>query len=165
MLITSISRFVNCSFVRLAEFEDFCGPCATVDTAENHRPVLAALEKEGNGRVLVVDGHGSLRVGVLGDRIAAKAVANGWIGVVIVGAIRDSHGIDQLNIGVKALGVTARRSFAELKGSEGGVLGFGSVIVEPEQWVYADRDCVLVSREKRDVRQFIAKSDLQREAG
>jgi hypothetical protein len=121
MLITSISRSANCSFVRLAESKTF----AILALQWNRRePSISSCGagKEGNGRVLVVDGHDSLRVGVLGDRIAAKAVANGWIGVVIVGAIRDSHGIDQLNIGVKALGVTARRSFAELKGSEGGVL-------------------------------------------
>ena len=89
----------------------FFGPCATVATFEDHTPVLNVLSEPGNGRVLVVDGQGSLRIGLMGDRLAEIGVRNGWAGVVINGAIRDSLGIDALAIGVKALGATARRGW------------------------------------------------------
>ena len=135
--------------------EAFCGPCTTLTTFEDHAPVLEALQQPGNGKVLVVDGGGSLRVGILGDRLAAIGSQNGWAGVIVVGAIRDSRGIDALDIGVKALGATARRTWNLGKGRSNAALEFGSVKVLPDCWAYADRDCVLFSKSEGDVRQLI----------
>lgn len=127
------------------QVDSFCGPCLTLATFEDHRPVLRALETEGRGRVLVVDGRGSLRVGLMGDRLAAIGAGNGWRGVIINGAIRDSAGIDALPIGVRALGTTARRSPAPVEAVEGAPVSFGGATFASGDWVYADRDCVIVS--------------------
>lgn len=121
----------------------FCGPCTTVSVVEDHRPVLAVLDTPGEGRVLVVDGKGSLRAGLCGDRLAGIAVARGWAGLVLNGAIRDSAGIDGLAIGVKALGTTARRSAEARPSLAHEPVSFGGVTFVPGQWVYADRDAVL----------------------
>ena len=128
----------------------FFGPCTTVWTYENHLPVLDAVKADGKGRVLVVDGGGSLKVGVMGDRIASVAVKNNWAGIVIHGAVRDTSAIDQLDIGVKALGATARRGWNPVSGSGNGVVSFGSAQFSAGQWVYADEDCVLVSPNELD---------------
>ena len=140
-------------FRSFGRIDSFCGPCATLATFEDHGPVLEALQKEGNGQVLVVDGGGSLRVGILGDKLAAIGADNGWVGVIVVGAIRDSRGIDHLNIGIKALGATARRTWSIGAGRHSAPLQFGSVAVRPGHWVYADPDCVLISSGPRDVRE------------
>ncbi len=126
--------------------DSFFGPCATVATFEDHTPVLRALETEGRGRVLVVDGQGSLRVGLMGDRLAEIGVTNGWRGVIINGAIRDSAGIDALAIGVRALGTTARRGWTPGAATGPGPVNFGGATFAPGDWVYADRDCVILSR-------------------
>ena len=68
----------------------FFGECLTVSTFEDHHPVLEALKSEGLGRVLVVDGKASLRVGIIGDIAVERAIQNGWAGAIIFGAIRDS---------------------------------------------------------------------------
>lgn len=128
----------------------FYGQCATVWTHEDHLPVLNALKAEGHGRVLVVDGGGSLKVGVLGDRIAGVAVQNNWAGIVLYGAVRDTCAINQLEIGVKALGATARRGWNPVSGVGNGVINFGGALFSPGQWVYADEDCVLVSPNELD---------------
>jgi regulator of ribonuclease activity A len=130
----------------------FFGPCSTLKTFEDHTPVLAALSEAGNGRVLVVDGESSLRVGLMGDRLAAIGAANGWVGLVIDGAIRDSLGIEQLTIGVKALGTTARRGWIPGAGQRDVPLLIGGVTFSPGDWVYADVDCVLVSPHELDLR-------------
>ena len=122
---------------------DFCGSCSTVATFEDHTPVLEALKSRGLGRVLVVDGQGSLRVGLMGDRLAGIAVENGWAGVIINGAIRDSAGIDALPLGVRALGTTARRGSQPTPGQRDVTISFGGVTFVPGYWVYADRDCVV----------------------
>lgn len=123
----------------------FCGQAETLRTFEDHTPVLNAVSEPGNQRVLVVDAGGSLRVGVMGDRLAEMAETNDWAGVIINGAIRDTIGIDRLDIGVKALGATARRSWQPTSGERGVPLIFGDVEIRPGDWIYADVDAVLVS--------------------
>jgi regulator of ribonuclease activity A len=129
----------------------FFGECATLRVFEDHSPVLSLVQQQGRGRVLVVDGGGSVRVGVMGDRVAEIAAQNGWAGAVIFGAIRDSNGINDLDFGVKALAATARRSWQTSEGFSGVALSFGSTKFEPGMWVYADTDSVLVSRVKLDL--------------
>ena len=138
-------RVCELQFRCFGRLESFFGPCATVTTFEDHTPVLRALETEGRGRVLVVDGQGSLRVGLMGDRLAEIGVRNGWSGVVINGAIRDSGGIDALDIGVRALGTTARRGWSQTSAIPDQSVTFGGVTIAPGDWLYADRDCVIVA--------------------
>jgi regulator of ribonuclease activity A len=126
----------------------FAGPAVTLKVHEDHRRVKDAVSGPGNGQVLVVDAGGSLRVGVLGDLLAGLAVKNGWAGVVINGAIRDSDAIDALDIGVKALGATARRGNTDLGGARDLPVAFGGTDIHPGDWIYADRDSVLISRER-----------------
>jgi regulator of ribonuclease activity A len=135
-------------FRSFGKIDWFYGTCSTLKTFEDHTPVLKALQQKGRGRILVVDGGGSLRVGIMGDKLAETGTKNGWAGVVIAGAIRDSVGIDALNIGVKALGATARRGWQTTQGLHDVSLQFGSASFEPGYWVYADRDCVIVSKQK-----------------
>jgi regulator of ribonuclease activity A len=129
----------------------FFGPCATLATFEDHSPVLRALSEPGQNRVLVVDGKGSLGIGLMGDRLAEIGVKNGWAGLVINGAIRDSAGIDKLDIGVKALGTTARRGWAPGPSERDVPLLIGGATFSPGDWVYADPDCVIVSATELDL--------------
>ena len=124
----------------------FAGPCVTIRTREDHRPVRAVAATKGDGRVLVIDGGGSLRVAQMGDRIAAAPLRNGWAGAVVFGAIRDSRAIDRLEFGVKALGTTARRGEVEIGGERDLPLTFAGVTIRPGDWIYADPDAVVVSR-------------------
>lgn len=129
----------------------FWGEVETLRVFEDHAPVRDAVAEEGRGRVLVVDGGGSLRIGLLGDRIASKAIENDWTGIVVAGAIRDSEVIDGLEIGIRSLGTTARRSNAEREGLRGIPLFVGGVLCRPGDFLYADRDAVLVSRTALDL--------------
>jgi len=131
--------------------QSFFGPCVPLWSNEDHRPVLALLSQPGRDRVLVVDVGASLRIGVLGDRLAGHAVRNGWAGVVIHGVIRDSARIDTMDIGIKALGTTALRSAAERPGSQQRAVEFGAVRFAPGDWIYADEDAVLVSARQLDI--------------
>ncbi|MGV8856651.1 MAG: ribonuclease E activity regulator RraA [Devosia sp.] len=129
----------------------FFGPCVTLATFEDHTPVLAALQQPGNGRVLVVDGQGSLRIGLMGDRLAGFGASNGWAGVIINGVIRDSLGMHNLDIGVKALGTTARRGWTSTIPANDIALTIGNITIHPGDWVYADVDGVITSRTELDL--------------
>ena len=139
-------QLLDAQFRSFGKVRAFCGPVATLHTFENHYPVKAMAEEAGEGRVLVVDGEGSLRTGLMGDRLADMACRNGWAGAVIFGAVRDSRGIDDLEFGVKALGTTARRASESIPGRQQITLTLAGAVVQPGDWIYADEDAVLVSR-------------------
>ena len=94
----------------------FHGEVRTLKVFEDNTLVRQALEQPGEGRVLVVDGGGSLRCALLGDMLAAIGVQNGWAGVVLYGAVRDTAEVGRMPLGVKALGTHPSKS---LKRGEG----------------------------------------------
>ncbi|MGO4489841.1 ribonuclease E activity regulator RraA [Microbacterium sp. 2RAF4] len=131
------------SFGRRSAFD---GPIRTVRCFEDNALVKAVLATPGAGAVLVVDGAGSLGTALMGDLIAASAVANGWAGVVINGAIRDSVAIDALELGVKALGTNPRKSAKLGAGETDVALVIEGVVFRPGAHLYSDQDGILVER-------------------
>jgi regulator of ribonuclease activity A len=88
----------------------FAGPIRTVRCHEDNSLVKATLAEPGEGCVLVVDGGGSLHRALVGDVLGADAVKNGWAGIIVHGAVRDSSVLATLEIGIKALGTHPMRS-------------------------------------------------------
>lgn len=124
----------------------FHGPAVTLKVFEDNALVRALLEEPGAGRVLVVDGGGSLRCALVGGNLAQLGVRHGWQGLIVYGCIRDSGEIRALPLGVKALGTHPRKSE---KGLHGGhrdrPVTFAGVTVRTGQWVYADPDGILIA--------------------
>jgi len=123
----------------------FHGPIATLRLFEDNGLVRAALETPGAGRVLVIDGGGSLRRALVGDQLAALAVKNGWAGIVVNGCIRDSRAIGEMDVGVLALDTHPRKTVKRNQGEAEVAVSFGGVTLRPGEWLYADEDGVLVS--------------------
>ncbi|MDD9862977.1 MAG: ribonuclease E activity regulator RraA [Gammaproteobacteria bacterium] len=123
----------------------FAGPVATVRCRDDNSRVREALETPGDGRVLVVDGGGSRHCALLGGRLAAAALRNGWRGIVVWGCIRDAVELAALEIGVKALGACPRRSRKGGAGERQLPLELQGVAVRPGDYLYADRDGVLLA--------------------
>jgi regulator of ribonuclease activity A len=123
----------------------FAGQIVTLKLYEDNTLVREVLGEAGAGKVLVVDGGGSLRCALLGDQIAELAVKNQWEGVVIYGCIRDSVAIAAMPLGVRALDTNPKKSVKRNEGTRDLVLNFGGVDFTPGHWLYADEDGVLVS--------------------
>lgn len=125
----------------------FHGPAHTLKIFEDNTLVRAALEQPGDGKVLVVDGGGSMRCALLGDQLAELAVRNGWVGVIVYGCIRDAAAIEEMDIGVKALAAHPKKSEKRGTGQEGVAVTFGGVTIRSGDMIYADADGVLVATE------------------
>jgi regulator of ribonuclease activity A len=125
---------------------EFSGPVRTVRCFEDNGLVRTTLATPGDGAVLVVDGGGSLRSALMGDLMAASAVENGWAGVIIHGAVRDSVVLAGLPLGVKALGTNPRKSSKAGTGVVDEPVEIGGVVFRPGAMVHADPDGVLVER-------------------
>ncbi len=123
----------------------FHGPIATVRSDNDNSRVREYLWGPGEGRVLVIDNGGALTCAMLGDMMAAKAIENGWAGIVINGCIRDSVEVGAMDIGVKALATNPRRSDKQDRGEAGIPLEFGGVQFRPGEFLYSDEDGILLS--------------------
>lgn len=122
----------------------FCGPVLTVKCFEDNSPVKAVLESAGEGRVLVVDGGGSLRRALIGGNIAAAAAKNGWAGVVIDGAARDKAELAAADVGIRALALMPMPTDRKTPGQTGVPVLIQGVWVRTGDWLYADEDGIVV---------------------
>ena len=133
-------------FQSLGGHSHFSGPVRTIRCLEDNALVKSTLGSPGNGAVLVVDGNGSLRTALMGDLIAASAVANGWAGVVIHGAIRDSEAVAELARGGKAGGSHPPPSAQAGGGGTHNYLLIDGVTIRPGATIWCDPDGILVER-------------------
>jgi regulator of ribonuclease activity A len=137
---------VSLQFQSLGGRSHFSGQVRTNRCFQDNALVKSTLATPGNGNVLVVDGGGSLGTALMGDMIAESAVANGWAGVVINGAIRDREAIAGLDLGVKALGSNPRKSAKDGAGEVDVDVQIDGVTIRPGTTIWCDPDGILVER-------------------
>lgn len=123
----------------------FAGPVTTVKCFEDNSMVKAAVESPGHGRVLVVDGAGSLRRALLGGNLGAAAARNGWAGVVIDGCVRDVAELAVCEVGICALAPMPLPTERRGEGQREIPVQVQGVWVRPGDWLCADEDGVVVS--------------------
>ena len=123
----------------------FSGPVVTVKCFEDNSSVKAAVDSPGEGRVLVVDGGGSLRRALLGGNLGASAAKNGWAGVVIDGCVRDVAELAGHKVGIRALTSMPLPTEKRNEGQRDVAVQVQGVWVRPGDWLYADEDGIVVS--------------------
>jgi regulator of ribonuclease activity A len=123
----------------------FSGPVATVRCLEDNSRIREAVNSPGEGRVLVVEGGGSVRRALVGGNLAAAAARNGWAGIVVDGAVRDLVELTAAGIGIKALALMPLRSVKRNQGERDLAVEIQGVPVRPGDWLYADEDGIVVS--------------------
>lgn len=126
----------------------FGGVIETVKCFEDNSFVRRTLETNGSGKVLIVDGDGSMRCALLGDMLAALAIKNRWRGVVVNGCIRDSQLIGELPIGVKALAANPLKSVKNNVGEQNVTVEFCGLRFIPGQWLFADVDGIVITADR-----------------
>jgi regulator of ribonuclease activity A len=120
------------------------GRISTIRCHEDNALLRQRVSEPAEGRVLVVDGGGSLGAALMGDMIGTLARDNGWAGVVINGAVRDVEALGQLELGVKALGSNPRKSAKAGAGELDVAVTFGGVTFEPGAQLVSDEDGIVV---------------------
>ena len=138
-------RVVAPMFRRYGGRATFSGEIVTLKVFEDNSLVRAAVGEAGAGKVLVIDGGGSMRCALVGDLLAVLAQKNGWEGVIVYGCIRDSAEINTIDIGVRALDTHPQRSIKRGTGERDLTVTFGGVSFNPGDFLYADEDGILVS--------------------
>lgn len=122
----------------------FSGRIRTVTCFQDNALLKKILSEPGEGQVLVIDGGGSVHTALVGDLIAELGRSNGWNGVVVNGAIRDSAVIGEMDFGVKALGTNPRKSTKTGEGTVDAVVELGGIEFVPGEYLISDHDGIVV---------------------
>ena len=129
----------------------FSGEVVTLKCFEDNSLVRDLVRSEGRGRVIVVDGGGSLRRALLGDLLAAKAAENGWQGLLINGCVRDVEILETVDLGIKALNSHPVKTDIRGEGQLDIAVGFAGAMIEPGAYLYADTNGIVVAARDLDV--------------
>lgn len=132
-------------FKSFGQIAGFCGEISTIKCFEDNSRVRDAVAEPGTGKVLVIDGQGSLRRALLGDMLAAKAVSNGWAGIIINGCLRDVDEINAMPLGVKALVAHPQKTDKKGIGERDIPVTFAGICWQPGYFVYSDNNGIIVS--------------------
>jgi regulator of ribonuclease activity A len=146
-------RVLSPVFRDFGQVKKFSGPVETVKCFEDNTLVKAEVDSSGIvdtpqgrvGKVLVVDGGGSMRRALLGGNLGAAAVRNGWAGVVIDGCVRDSAELAGHAVGIRALAVMPLPTEKRQEGQANVAVQVQGVWVRPGDWLYADEDGIVVA--------------------
>lgn len=122
----------------------FAGSVSTVKCFEDNSLVKKALDEQGDGRVLVVDGGASLRRALVGGNVAAAAAKNGWAGVVVNGCVRDVAELAASAVGIRALALMPLPTEKRNEGERDVAVQVQGVLIRPGDWLAADEDGVVV---------------------
>ena len=129
----------------------FSGQITTIKCFEDNGLIRDTLEQDGIGRVLLVDGGGSLRRALVDAEMAAVAEENEWEGIVVYGCVREVDELEDMNIGIQAIASIPVGSPAAGIGDIDVPVNFGGVTFLPEDYLYADNTGVILSQEPLDV--------------
>ena len=130
---------------------NFYGKVTTVKCFESNGLIAEVLEENGEGRVLVIDGGGAVRRGLIDAELAQLAVDNGWEGIVVYGAVRQIQQLENLDIGIHALAPIPVSADESVAGESDVPVNFGSVTFFPEDYIYADLTGIILSQEPLDL--------------
>ncbi len=146
-LVDDIGAEVRSCDIQFRQFgarHQFAGPISTVRCLEDNALLKSMLSEPGAGRVLVIDGAGSLHTALVGDVIAELARANGWSGLIVHGAVRDAAALRGIDLGIKALGTNPRKSAKSGAGERDVAVELGGVSFAPGDVAHSDDDGIVV---------------------
>ncbi|WP_279151535.1 ribonuclease E activity regulator RraA [Photobacterium iliopiscarium] len=129
----------------------FGGQVTTIKCFEDNSVIHEVLSQQGIGRVLLIDGGGSLRRALIDLDLARLATENQWEGLIIYGSVRHVDELDQLDLGIQALAAIPVGADQQTIGEIDVAVNFGGVTFLPEDYIYADNTGVILSPEALDI--------------
>lgn len=138
-------------FSNFGGLTSFSGQLTTVKCFEDNGIIRSILQEDGTGRVLLIDGGGSLRRALIDAEIAALAEENDWEGLVVYGCVREIDDLEEMEIGIQAIAAIPVGATQNNIGEVDVPVNFGGVTFLPEDYLYADNTGVIISQEPLDV--------------
>lgn len=148
-------------FSNFGGLTSFAGQLTTVKCFEDNGIIRSILQEDGTGRVLLIDGGGSLRRALIDAEIAALAEENDWEGLVVYGCVREIDDLEEMEIGIQAIASIPVGASQNNIGEVDVPVNFGGVTFLPEDYLYADNTGVIISQEPLDVELELDDDELE----
>ncbi|MFW6097756.1 MAG: ribonuclease E activity regulator RraA [Chloroflexota bacterium] len=134
----------------------FYGAIITLDIYEDSGLIQEILREPGEGKVLVVDGGGSVQRALVGQELAQLGKDNGWQGMIIYGCVRHAARLAEIAIGIRALASSPLPPSEHGRGSGHKPVHFAGITFREGQYVYVDEDGILIA--PRDLVEFTTEN-------
>lgn len=129
----------------------FGGSISTIKCYEDNGLIVETLQQPGEGKVLLIDGGGSLRRALIDASVAELAVNNNWEGIIVYGSVRDVDTLEDLDIGIQAMASIPVGADGHSVGEVEVPVNFGGVTFLPLDHIYADNTGIILSPEPLDL--------------
>ncbi|MCX8601659.1 MULTISPECIES: ribonuclease E activity regulator RraA [unclassified Gilliamella] len=123
----------------------FSGQAVTVKCFEDNGLLYEVLQSNGAGKVLVIDGGGSVRRALIDAELIDIAIQNQWEGIIVYGAVRQVDYLADAEIGIQALAAIPVGSDDQGVGEIDIRVNFGGVTFFSGDFVYADNTGIILS--------------------
>lgn len=134
-------------FSNFGSIASFGGLVVTLKCHEDLGLIEQTLETDGTGKVLVIDGGGSLRRALIDINLCELAYDNDWEGILCYGSVRDVDAFDDYELGIQAIASIPVAADHQGTGELNIPVNFGGVTFMPGDYVYADNTGVVLSSE------------------
>lgn len=131
--------------------DSFAGEVVTIKCFESIGLIYKTLEENGAGKVLLIDGGGSLRRALVNAHIAELAVENSWEGIVVNGCVREVDILEELDLGIQAITAIPVGGDDNEIGEVNMPVNFAGVTFLPEDILYADSTGIVISPEPLEI--------------
>lgn len=132
-------------FTNFGEVASFSGQAVTVKCFEDNGLLYEILQSNGAGKILVIDGGGSVRRALIDAELIDIAVQNQWEGIIVYGAVRQVDYLAEANIGIQALAAIPVGAEDQGIGEVDIRVNFGGVTFFSGDFVYADNTGIILS--------------------
>ncbi len=129
----------------------FSGQIMTAKCFEDNGLLFSLFEKNGRGRVLVIDGGGSMRRALINAELAELAIQNEWEGMVVYGAVRQVDALAELDIGIQAMAAVPTGASSAGTGESNVCVNFGGVTFFSQDHLYADNTGIILAEDSLDM--------------
>lgn len=135
-------------FTNYGAKEKICGEVVTVKLDRNNSELIKVLrDEDGTGKVVVVDVENEY-FAVVGENLMKFAAGNNYEGIVVNGYIRDTFQIKNIEVALFARGTCSRKYIPVTEGERGVELSFCGVQFKEGDYIYADTDGIILTKEK-----------------
>ena len=138
-------------FMNFGGKSSFGGQITTIKCFESLGLIAETVQQPGLGKVLLIDGGGSLRRALIDSDIAQMAFENEWEGIIVYGSIREVDQLDDINIGIQSLASIPVGAADNRTGELDVAVNFGGVTFLPDDHIYADSTGIILSADALDI--------------
>jgi regulator of ribonuclease activity A len=141
-------RVLNPGFKSYGGKEKICGTIVTMKLDKNNHDLAMMLKNEdGQNKIVVVD-VAQEYYAVVGENLMRFALDNNWAGMIINGYVRDTEQTKKFPVGLFAIGKCPRKYIPQTQGQRGVEVSFEGVVFQDGDYVYADKDGIILTKEK-----------------